>query len=1672
MQRILSVCLVNSLAGAMMVLAGSDAVAQPVIVPDATLGAGGSELMPWGSVDEIGGGVVRAPNLFHSFSEFGVAEGRSAYFLMPNSSIETIFARVTGGNRSDILGTLGVRGTADLFLLNPHGILFGPNAQLDISGSFVGTTAERVEFGEGLSFSAVNPQAAPLLQINLTPGLQYGAGSLGQIQTQGLLQVGGELRLAAQSGVRVQDSAQQAVRLEAGKDLVIEGGEVAIDTLSHSESLLSAGGDVVLRSPNPIQADAHVRSGGNFRIEQLDGSLNSFWSPEDPIIQAAGDIQFDSYTGASLHLFAGGSVTATGKITITGPDISGNALQETVVLSDGTAVSVDGVNRPVLDIRAGTTARPLSQGGGAGFNNAPTVSGATGSNIQLGRVEVKAPNGLVLLTNQYQPNLTLAAGDIRAQGIFTDQRTGNVGQTTANFVGNGGEVAIDARGSIAIAPRSQINTSALPAAGNGGNITLLAGQAINLSSPHPPGQEGKDDAALFLRVDTTAKFGRAGDITMKAPSVLLDDVELILELDTNGLGRSGNMLIVADQLKADNFTDFYADSKGKGDAGSITLRARDIKLLGGTQLWSRLRENGEGRAGDILVVADTLTIDRHLINTSSTAGLNTSSLGRGNAGNVIVQLTGHMEMKNGSRIDSNGSSQKGEAGTISIAANSLSMINSTMTSRVNSKGGNNGIIINLKEDLLIDAPGRVTAGLFTDARQDARTAPGESAGNITVNARNITVKDGEGRIQAGSIGLTGGGKISLTARDTLTVEYYGWILNGAGPSSSGEAKDIEIYARQINLDSGKITSSTQSSVNGGSIFIDTQAIKLNNQAQINTDTTGTGNAGDIKINSTRQISVLGDSIIYSGSRKNTGNGGNISLRTSQLTLASGGRIETQTEGITFRKLAETMQDKIYFDIVNRDRPIAYWKFDETTGTIAPNSSGANFEGKYVGNIDQSALGISGTSARFGDSYGVVRVDDDFDLKNTSFIVEAWIKPDPNNPPKEQVFFGAHDASQTRTSFHLRLNDNGAVRLGLWGDDLDTPIGVLPFDNQWHHVVAKVIHSRPPGATRQTTRLEIDGLEAAVGTKGPFEGQPPTVVIGSWEHPQYPQPFKGSIDEVAIYKIESFDPENDLRAFERHYVAGLLSQGLSPEEIGEIRPGDAKAGDISIEANIVDISGTSNIPNDRFTFGSASRGISSGLFSGSRQASSGDGGNIVLKSKVLSISDGGALSSRTLSASDGGKIDIQSEQINLSRGGQILTTSEGAGQAGSIVIDAREIEISGFDSQFEQRIRQVRSEQVDVDGPFSGFFAQAKDSGSAGNVLIEAQRMNIQDEGKISTSTSGSGIGGTLRIKVPDQINLSNASLTAQSNGSGKAGGIALSSENINLDHAIITVESNRSGQGGDINVSARNLSLNNSQFSASTTSAEGGDINLDIAQLLLLRDKSSIATNAGESDGGDITINNLNGFLILRDGSRIETNARQGGNGGDIRIDNTNGFIIAVPKESSDITANAVAGNGGKVDVFSQGILGLEFRPKLTSQSDITASSESGAQGNVSLNTPNVDPSNGLAELPTTPISGAERLDRRCAAQTTGKQSNGSFQTSGRGGLPVRPGNPANIPYTTGDIHSFDLDIAQHSSPPHAPSMASAPSSLEAQQIQITPDGRVRLVAGRSVIPPQATCSI
>jgi filamentous hemagglutinin family protein len=152
-------------------------------------------------------GQLRGSNLFHSFGAFNVPTGGSATFTGP-PTIANILSRVTGGQPSAIDGLLRSEiAGANLFLLNPSGVLFGPNASLDVRGSFHVSTADFLRFGDGAKFSANLGQES---MLTVAPPTAF--GFLGS-NPAGLTIQGGSLKVSEGKALSVgggcDDSGEQ-----------------------------------------------------------------------------------------------------------------------------------------------------------------------------------------------------------------------------------------------------------------------------------------------------------------------------------------------------------------------------------------------------------------------------------------------------------------------------------------------------------------------------------------------------------------------------------------------------------------------------------------------------------------------------------------------------------------------------------------------------------------------------------------------------------------------------------------------------------------------------------------------------------------------------------------------------------------------------------------------------------------------------------------------------------------------------------------------------------------------------------------------------------------------------------------------------------------------------------------------------------------------------------------------------------------------------------------------------------------------------------------------------------------------------------------------------------------------------------------------------------------------
>jgi large exoprotein involved in heme utilization and adhesion len=209
----------------------------------------------------------------------------------------------------------------------------------------------------------------------------------------------------------------------------------------------------------------------------------------------------------------------------------------------------------------------------------------------------------------------------------------------------------------------------------------------------------------------------------------------------------------------------------------------------------------------------------------------------------------------------------------------------------------------------------------------------------------------------------------------------------------------------------------------------------------------------------------------------------------------------------------------------------------------------------------------------------------------------------------------------------------------------------------------------------------------------------------------------------------------------------------------------------------------------------------------------------------------------------------------------------------------------------------------------------------------------------------------------------------------------------------LEVRSTGNGDAGNLTIVADTIKLErDSAIRATTTSANGGNLELNVAKLLLLRGSSRISASGGTENAG--------------------------GNGGNITINVPKGFIVTVKNENSDITANAFNGKGGNVIINATGIFGIaplsrqdlerlnpHIEPRQISTNDITAISQTSPtlNGQVTINTPNLDLNRGLVQLPTNLVDASQQIDTSCNPNS--RQRASSFVMTGRGGLPPNPIN-------------------------------------------------------------------
>ncbi|MFP5270951.1 two-partner secretion domain-containing protein [Coleofasciculus sp.] len=639
------------------------------LIPDSTLGNESSVVTPNVDIngvtsDQIDGGATRDANLFHSFGQFNVGEGRGVYFSNP-TGIERILTRVTGANASNILGTLGVLGNADLFLINPNGIIFGAGSQLDLRGSFIGSTANSIQFGDGLEFSTTNPQTLPLLTINVPLGLQYGANP-GRIQVQGL---GNQVIIDPQTFVFIGVDGK-GLEVQANQTLALVGGEIALSggNLTAQGGSLELGsvqeGLVTLTPTNPGWA-LNYQGVANFQdILLSQGAAINTSGPTPGRIQVQGRrvtlTDGSGLVATNLGIGNGENVTITASELI---ELSGtnplNGLPSFLFSGTTTAGKGGGVTLTTERLRLRDGAQVSS--GTAGSGSAGILSVNASQSVEL--IGVSIPD--LFSSGLFSSSSFAATGDAGNLTINTEQfiiRDGATVNSETSGAGRGGNLTINASRSVELTGTNPNGfptslSTATRGSGNAGNLTINTGRLIirdgaqaasatisqgsggNLSvnaeeSVEIIGTSANSVSGLFA--SAIVGDGAGGDLRITTPRLIVRDGALLSvsnfqsrNLAPPGTGPAGNLEIEAATIRLENQGVITADAAG-GDKGNVTLDSQDIQMRRRSAITTNA--TGLSAGGNITLNTDTLVA---LDNSDITANATNSQGGR-----VIVNAQG------------------------------------------------------------------------------------------------------------------------------------------------------------------------------------------------------------------------------------------------------------------------------------------------------------------------------------------------------------------------------------------------------------------------------------------------------------------------------------------------------------------------------------------------------------------------------------------------------------------------------------------------------------------------------------------------------------------------------------------------------------------------------------------------------------------------------------------------------------------------------------------------------------------------------------------------------------------------------------------------------------------------------------------------------------------------
>ncbi|MEH2184300.1 two-partner secretion domain-containing protein [Nostoc sp.] len=702
------------------------------IAPDNTLPIN-SNVQKIGNTIKIEGGTTVGSNLFHSFSEFSLPTGSTADF---NNSlnIQNIISRVTGKSLSNIDGLIRANGTANLFLMNPNGIIFGQNARLDIGGSFVATTSNAIGFGNQGFFSATNPNTPQLLTINPTALLfnQIRAASIenNSVAFSGLNQ---STRFKRAMGLRVPD----------GKSLLLVGGDIKMD----GGGLYAFGGRVELGG---LSSEGTVGLNG-------DGNNLSLSFPDSV---ERSDIFLSKGTEVNVYAPNGGSIVVNARnLEMTGESSLGAGTDRGLSSDNSKAGNVS-----------------VNAKGAIKLNNRSAIANLVlvGANRQAGDVNISAST-LQVLGGAGVFTTTLGAGkggsvrvdaqDVQLIGRSADNERGSSLNASAESTGDAGDLIIKTN-TLLVRDGATVSVST-GGAGKGGSVRIDA-QDVQLIGTST---DNKRASGVFASTKLNSR-GDGGDLIIKTNTLLVRDGATI-NVSTRSAGKGGSLRVDAQDVQligrsTDNqsLSGLFAFTQSTGNAGDLIIKTNTLLVRDGAAV--NVQSRGTGTAGNMTLNARSIRLNNNALFSATTSSAKVNP----NKEQAIININSKdLIMTGNSNITTNATGENVIGGNINIDTDILvAFVNSDISANsTDFRGGN--VKIN-------------ATGIFGTQFRDAPTpnsditATGKNQqlnGSVQINTPDVDPSSGLVQLPADFVDRSG-----LIAQDCPANKGNSFTITGRG----------------------------------------------------------------------------------------------------------------------------------------------------------------------------------------------------------------------------------------------------------------------------------------------------------------------------------------------------------------------------------------------------------------------------------------------------------------------------------------------------------------------------------------------------------------------------------------------------------------------------------------------------------------------------------------------------------------------------------------------------------------------------------------------------------------------------------------------------------------------------------------------------------------------------